>query len=115
MLQFRGAIVSTARTADEVLGLLATQTFDVLLADLGMPGQDGYALIEAIRRHTIPEVRQIKAIAVTAYSGDTHRARAFESGYDDYLVKPVAVNRLARAIVELMARPAGSSLPATQI
>ena len=49
VLEEAGAIVGVALSADEALNALASRSFDLVLADIGMPGKDGYALIGAVR------------------------------------------------------------------
>lgn len=60
---------------------------DVALLDLGLPGMDGFEVCRQIRRD--PQLRFCRVVAVTAYSGDEHRVRAKELGFERYLVKPV--------------------------
>jgi CheY-like chemotaxis protein len=96
VLETRGAHVSVAMTTVEALDLLGRETFDVLIADLGMPEQDGYALIRAIR--ALPESRgsRIPAIAVTAYASRRDRDQALTAGYNFHLAKPVGPDALIR-------------------
>jgi CheY-like chemotaxis protein/anti-sigma regulatory factor (Ser/Thr protein kinase) len=98
VLETRGAHVTVASTANEALHLIARETFDVVVADLGMPGQDGFALIRAIRG--LPESRgsQLPAIAVTAYAGLRDRDRALDAGFNRHLAKPVDAEQLIEAV-----------------
>ena len=98
VLETRGARVTVASTADEALRLFARETFDVLIADLGMPKQDGYALIRAIRH--LPESRgnRIPAIAVTAYAGPRDRDKALDAGFNRHLPKPVDPQQLIATV-----------------
>jgi two-component system CheB/CheR fusion protein len=66
----------------------------VLLADLGLPGRDGYALIQAIRSLDPERGGALPAVAVTAYAGLRERARAFELGYGWHVAKPVDPDQL---------------------
>jgi CheY-like chemotaxis protein len=100
MMERAGAAVETAASAGEVIRLLSSASFDLLVADLGMPGQDGYALIAAIRSLPDPKVRRIPAIAVSAYPG--HNDRAIVAGYDAYVQKPIDAARLAAAASRLL-------------
>jgi signal transduction histidine kinase/ActR/RegA family two-component response regulator len=100
MLERAGATADTAASAGEAIRLLSSGQFDLLLADLGMPGQDGYALIAAIRSLPDPLVRRIPAIAVSAYAG--HTDRAIVAGYDDFVEKPVDAIRLEAAAFRLL-------------
>jgi CheY-like chemotaxis protein len=98
-LETRGAHVSVATTMLEALDLLGRETFDVLIADLGMPEQDGFALIRAIRALPEPRGGRIPAIAVTAYASLRDRDRALTAGYNCHLAKPVDPDALIEAVV----------------
>ena len=89
-----GAAVETAATVDAAVRLLSITRTDVVLADIGLRGRDGYALIGAVRDHAEPHVRAVLAIAVTGHAGPEHRARALSGGYDEHIVKPVDPDRL---------------------
>jgi signal transduction histidine kinase/ActR/RegA family two-component response regulator len=104
VLEQTGAIVETAGSVDEAVGGLPSDGYDLLIADIGMPEKDGYALIRTVRSHQNRRVREMPAIAVTSYSGDEHRHRALEAGYNNYFVKPLPPEELA-AIVSEMVHP----------
>jgi PAS domain S-box-containing protein len=107
LLELEGAWVVTASSAGEALDMLRRQPIDVLLADIGMPEQDGYSLIEAIRALPTPQAA-IPAIAVTAYVSARDRARAFDAGYGWHLAKPVEPDQLV-ALVSAAARSVASA------
>jgi CheY-like chemotaxis protein len=109
--QYRAA-VATASSVREALGALEAATCDVLLSDLAMPGEDGYDLIQAVRRHADSDVRQVAAIAVTAHADEAHKARALAGGFDDVVTKPIDADRLIRAIERALARKAGKGATA---
>jgi CheY-like chemotaxis protein len=88
MLERYGAEVSVAASAGDALHQLQRGSFDILLADIGMPDQDGFALIRAIRSLPGPE-RNLPAVAVTAYASRRESALALEAGYGWHLPKPV--------------------------
>ena len=71
-----GAVVQTASSVSEALQYLQADQFDVLLADIGMPGLDGYALIREVRASEIGTDRHLAAAAITAYAGHFDRERA---------------------------------------
>src|SRR5262249_18259619 len=102
------AELTTLTSTDSIIELLLTTPIDLLLADLGMPGQDGYALIQSIRQHNSPKVRDITAIAVTAYAGEAHRTRALAAGYNAYVMKPVDAVRPVQTIEQLLSHKAGT-------
>lgn len=110
VLDSRGADVMTAASAGEALHLLAQHRFDVLVADIGMPEQDGLALIRVIREQAAPAYRSIPAIAVTAYAAIRERDEALEAGFQFHLSKPVDPDQLALAVSTAIT-PAGRSEP----
>ena len=103
MLQINGAKVTTANSAVEALeilndchGLLP----NVLLSDISMPFESGYALVEKIRALPVDKGGQIPAVALTAFNRPEDRAAAFEAGFQKHLGKPVDMDALIQAIVE---------------
>jgi PAS domain S-box-containing protein len=109
LLEVQGASVTAAASAGEALDVLRRHPTDVLLADIGMPEQDGYALIEAVRALPTTEA-VIPAVAVTAYVSSRDRARAFKAGYGWHIAKPVDPDQLV-AVVSAAARSHPSSQP----
>ena len=101
MLQQRGSVVTHAVTAQEALRLAQEPGLQVIIADVAMPGDDGYTLIRAIRALPSKEQSSVPAIALTAIAATGGRKRAFEAGFQDYLEKPVDLNQLVRSIIHL--------------
>ena len=106
-LELRGATVTTTTSARDALTKLDSGEFDVLLADIAMPDQDGYELIQTVR--ALPAVRaaSIPAAAVTACASGDDRERALAAGFQIDLAKPVPPDALARTV----ARLAGANTP----
>jgi len=100
ILEERGAAVTAACSADEALNLLALQPFDLVLADIGMPAKDGFAMMAAIRSHPLPHVRGVRAIAVTSYAVEHFRTRALSAGFDDYVTKPIQPDHLTKLVAD---------------
>jgi PAS domain S-box-containing protein len=100
-LAHQGATVDTAGSAAEALTELHHFRPDVLVADIGMPGEDGYDLIRKIRASSPEHERRTPAIALTAYAGDADQKRALEAGYQKHITKPADPNELARTIFDL--------------
>jgi CheY-like chemotaxis protein len=100
MLERAGASVETAASADEAIGRVASAPPDLMVADLEMPGQDGYALIAGIRSLPNPTARRILAIAVSAHAG--HGDRAIVAGFDDWVSKPIDARRLETVAAALL-------------
>jgi CheY-like chemotaxis protein len=106
-LGHQGATVSTSDCAAEALGELDKFRPDVVVADIGMPGEDGYSLIRKIRTCPVDHGGLTPAIALTAYAGDANRKRALDAGYQKHMTKPADPNELARTIVSLAAGTIG--------
>ena len=104
-LEMFGAAVTTAATAPEALARLpecvASGRRVVLLADIGMPGDDGYALIRQVRDLPKLNTGHIHAIAVTAYTSLQDRARALALGFDAHYPKPVDPATIVSALSRL--------------
>ncbi len=73
---------------------------DLLLVDLAMPGQDGYAFVARAREIGI----RAPAIAITAYADQVHRLQAFAAGFDAHLPKPLAFDELLRTVAMVVGR-----------
>jgi hypothetical protein len=104
LLQRCGARVTAVGSASEALMTIALTQPDVLVSDLAMPGEDGYALIRKIRLRDADQGRWLPAVALTAYARDEDRARALAAGYQRHLTKPVDPAALARTVAVLSGR-----------
>lgn len=93
-----GATVATAKSVNEALRHLDGSAVDVLLTDIGMPGEDGFALIREVRRREALSGRRIAAAAVTAYAGDADRERAVAAGFDRHVPKPIDPPAIVEAV-----------------
>ena len=103
VLSARGAAVVTVASAGEALGALGRETFDVLVSDIGMPGEDGYELIRRVRALG-PGRGSVPAAALTAYARDDDRIRALLAGFQIHIPKPVNPAELAAVIATLAGR-----------
>jgi signal transduction histidine kinase/ActR/RegA family two-component response regulator len=104
-LETHGASVELAESARDALEILEHLRVDVLLADIAMPDEDGYALIRNVRASSVPGVSTIPAAAVTAFTREEHRQQALNSGFQMHLGKPFQPAELVRA-VDLLAHRA---------
>ncbi|MBI3898485.1 MAG: response regulator [Gammaproteobacteria bacterium] len=102
LLEMHGARVRAVESA-----VLAREAFalcrpDVVVSDIAMPGEDGYALLKAIRAiEREHEAAHVPALALTAFARDTDRYKALDAGFDAYLSKPTDANELLAAISKL--------------
>ena len=106
VLTGRGAEVIFVGSAVEALKEMERQRFDVLISDIGMPGMDGYALIEKVRRLPADRGGQIPAAALTAYAGLEDRLRVLTAGYQMHIPKPVEPIELTIVVANLADRHA---------
>jgi len=101
VLTQQGAKVSEAGNASEALARVAQSVPHVMLSDIGLPGEDGYELIRAIRaRGFTPEA--LPAIALTAYSRREDQRLALQAGFQAHVAKPVEPAILVAAVAEAM-------------
>ena len=97
-----GAVVTTAPSAAEAVAALERDWPDVLLSDIGMPGEDGYDLIRRVRGLEAVRGGHIPAIALTGYAAADDRRRALEAGYEAHLAKPVPAATVVPLIAGLL-------------
>jgi two-component system CheB/CheR fusion protein len=102
LLREQGGDVRTASSA--AAGRQALDTFapQVILCDLAMPGEDGYAFIRRLR--SSERGRGIPAAALTALASEDDRRRVLEAGFQTHLAKPIDSEALVSAVVTLAAR-----------
>ena len=101
-----GAETRMATSVAEAIAIFTEWRPDVLVSDIEMPGQDGYALIAYIRRLAPEQGGTVPAVAVTAYGRVEDRVRLVTAGYDIHVPKPVEPAELV-AVVAALARRAG--------
>jgi CheY-like chemotaxis protein len=104
ILRRYGSEVKTAASALEALEHPKNSQPDVLVADIGMPGVDGYGLIGMVRTLSEEKGGSTPALALTAYARTEDRARALSAGYQAHLAKPVEGPDLAAAVASLDGR-----------
>jgi PAS domain S-box-containing protein len=102
-----GADVHLAGSAREALALIASVAPNVLVSDIGMPHEDGYALIRRVRLLPADQGGEIPALALTAYARSADAERAFDAGYQRHVSKPVD----PLLLVQLVSGLAGRSTP----
>jgi len=98
VLESHGATAILATNVTEALEMFSEKRPHVVVADLGMPDYNGYALIAAIRKEHAREIRGTPVIALTAYSTPADRDMALGSGFNEYLSKPFEPGKLIATI-----------------
>jgi signal transduction histidine kinase/CheY-like chemotaxis protein len=104
VLEYCKMEVITAASASEALEAIAQSRPDVLLSDLGMPGEDGYALIAKVRALPAERGGQIPAAALTAYVRAEDRVKVLRSGFQLHVPKPFEPNELVAVVANLAGR-----------
>jgi signal transduction histidine kinase len=98
VLEAAGARVLSASTVQEAIDHATVVRPDVLIADLGLPDQDGYTLLERMR-HLFPG---IPALALTAYARTADRDRVLAAGFQQHVVKPADPQQLLQLIAAML-------------
>ncbi len=100
-LQARGIKVLQAESGEKGIEIARSEHPDLVLMDIMMPGgMDGFEAVRTLRGDA--EVRDCPIIMLTAKDQAPERARAFESGVDDYLAKPFKLNDLIRKVENIL-------------
>lgn len=107
LLERCGAEVERAGSAAEAMKLLSVHCFDIIVSDIGMPGEDGYQFIRRVRSLQNPH-RDVPAVALTAFARVEDRKKAAQAGFQTHLSKPVEAAELV-AVVDRLARREGSA------
>ena len=102
MLLMYGVSVRTAGRASDAITILSEWRPDVLLADIAMPGEDGYALMRRVRALPSPSA-SIPAVALTGFTDPHSVQQAFAAGFDAHLGKPLEPHELADALMKVLA------------
>jgi signal transduction histidine kinase/ActR/RegA family two-component response regulator len=98
LLKVSGHDVRLAYDGNAAVELALDQCPDAVLLDIGLPGRDGYAVAEALRRDE--RCRGIFIVALSGYGRDEDRRRSREAGFNAHLVKPVDVDKLLKLLAE---------------
>ena len=110
-LGWAGATVVTAASVPDAVRALEREWPDVLVSDIGMPGEDGLSLIDRIRR--LERARSagvpVPAVALTAYASDEDAVRILAAGYQVHVKKPIEPFVLVDVLADVLDRRAPSS------
>ena len=99
--------VDWVRTGPAALHALATDPYEVVLLDLGLPGKDGLDVLKSLRRagNTVP------LLIITARDGIDDRIRGLDEGADDYVLKPFEMRELLARMRAVIRRKGGTAAP----
>lgn len=103
LLQYHGALVTAAASADAALRWFRHVKPDLIVSDLAMPKKDGAALIREIRKLKRERGGAVPALAISGYDEQFHRQNVLGAGFQEYLVKPVDIRTLCSTIERLLA------------
>ena len=104
VLESCGVRVTAVASAAEALDAMRSAPPDVLVSDVGMPGESGYDLIRKIRLLPADQGGRTPAVALTAYARMEDRTRALMLGFDLHLAKPIEPSELLVVIAHLASR-----------
>jgi hypothetical protein len=107
LLEGHGAQLRAVATAAEALQCLREWRPDLLVSDIGLPGENGYELLQRIRALPAEEGGLIPAVALTAYARPEDRARALRAGFDVHVPKPVEAPELLAVLAAATERIRG--------
>ena len=102
ILTERGAKVATVGSAEEAFARFTTEVPAALIADIGMPGEDGLSLIRRIRRRSSGRGGAVPAVALSAYARSEDRQAALDAGFGEFLTKPAMPADIVRAAIAVM-------------
>ena len=105
VLEGCGAQVLLAASAQEGLDTLRRERPDMLISDIGMPGEDGYDFIRRVRELPADQGGRTPAAALTAFARSEDRTRALRAGYQTHVAKPVEPTELSAVVASLAMRP----------
>jgi CheY-like chemotaxis protein len=110
LLEAHGATVQACESAAAAREAYALQIPDIIVSDIGLPEEDGYALLSQLRTIERDQgLRRVPSLALTAFAREADQRRAKDVGYDAHLAKPVDPDRLLEQIALLTGHEVTSS------
>ena len=91
-----GHHAEVAHDGPSALAVASRMRPNIALLDIGLPVMDGYELARRLRE--LPELCNVRLIALTGYGTESDRRRSLEAGFDEHLVKPLALERLEEVL-----------------
>lgn len=107
VLGLQGHEVVARADGQGLLEALATESPDLVLMDIQLPGQDGYALLSEIRQSAH---RNLRVVALTAHAMTGDEDRALEAGFDGYITKPINIRRFPDQVASALGAQGGTEL-----
>ena len=111
-LRQSGYAVDVIERGDHAAAALLTQTYDLAILDLSLPGMDGLALLQRIRH--LEKTARLPVLLLTARGSPEDRVKGLDLGADDYLPKPFELSELEARIRALLRR-SNNQIPVVQI
>ncbi|HEY8090773.1 MAG TPA: response regulator [Polyangiaceae bacterium] len=109
ILAYSGALVATADSAAEALSVFRRERPHVLISDIGLPDEDGFALLKKVRALPASDGGDVPAIALTGYGRNEDGEPSHGQGFQAHLTKPVALGDMLATVARvLLQRPNGS-------
>jgi signal transduction histidine kinase/DNA-binding NarL/FixJ family response regulator len=112
MLGQCGARVTAVDGAQRALAELDFEVPSLIVADLGMPHEDGLSMMRRIRQRSPERGGQVTAIALSAYVREDDKRAAFDAGFDYFVTKPATPADVIRAVDRALTAPGRRSAPA---
>jgi CheY-like chemotaxis protein len=100
VLEFHGFNVLTAQSGEEGVALASTESPDLVLMDLQLPGIGGHEALLQLRSD--PRCRSVPVVAVTAFAMKDDIKRAEKAGFDGYIAKPISVRSLPEQLAAFL-------------
>ena len=99
-----GGEVNCCESAAEAIKVVREWKPDLLVSDVGMPNEDGFALIQKLRKHRSKRIRLMPAVALTAYATSDDKSRTLSAGFQLHVSKPVEPEVLVKSIASALGR-----------
>ena len=104
-LRLSNHVVDWFQNGEHANQAMASTDYDAVILDLGLPGKDGIQWLQRWRRAG----KKIPILILTARDGLDHRVEGLDSGADDYLIKPIALDELAARLRAMLRRSSGQA------
>ena len=101
-LERKGFSITLAVDGDEGMSMAKTESPDLILMDMSLPGTDGWQASKILKSD--PETRAIPILGLSAHAMEAERQKALQAGCDDYDTKPIDMDRLLLKINNLLSK-----------